>query len=149
MSGTVPPPKWSATGRNKMGLLSGTVTPASTASPWGARNQRRKCPSAQTSHTPIQKAEVATVILSGKEVKDGVLPNDSNILQAGGDQHNIQKSTKEIKLPSKVSEMRKIWEQNIVSKYTDGPRISETKSICAKPMGGLEKPTVFGTSQQR
>ena len=77
------------------------------------------------------------------------LVNDSNSLQAGGDQHNIQKSTKEIKLPSKVSEMRKIWEQNIVSKYTDGPRISETKSICAKPMGGLEKPTVFGTSQQR
>ena len=129
--------------------LSGTVMPASTATPWGARNKRRKCPSSQTSHTPIQKAEVATVTLSGKEEKDGVLQNDSKILQAGGDQHIVQKSTKEIKLKSKVSEMRKIWEQNIVSKFTDGPRISETKSICAKPMGGLEKPTVFGTSQQR
>ena len=129
--------------------LSGTVMPASTATPWGARNKRRKCPSSQTSHTPIQKAEVATVTLSGKDEKDGVLQNDSKILQAGGDQHIVQKSTKEIKLKSKVSEMRKIWEQNIVSKFTDGPRISETKSICAKPMGGLEKPTVFGTSQQR
>ena len=40
--------------------------------------------------------------------------------------------------------MRKIWEQTNVSKFNNGPEISETSTICAKAMGGQVMPTLLG-----
>ena len=44
--------------------------------------------------------------------------------------------------------MRKIWEQTNVSKFNNGPEISETSTICAKPMGGQDMPTVLGPANK-
>ena len=75
--------------------------------------------------------------MQGKANSQEVFFLQSEISQARG---SLQKSTKKIQLPKKVSEMRKIWEQTNVA----GPEISETSTICAKPMGGQDMPTVLG-----
>ena len=145
LGGAVPPPSTATLkGRKQMKLLWGAVPPVSTATPPEDRKLKPECSTVQTSHTPIQKSEVARVEFQGKENSKEVLLQKSDILKARGEQHNIQKSTKIIPLSNKVCEMRKIWESNNISKCQDGPRISETMSICAKPMGGLDKPTVLG-----
>ena len=40
--------------------------------------------------------------------------------------------------------MRKIWETNPITKCKDGPRNSDRRPICDKPMGGQKNPTDFG-----
>ena len=79
--------------------------------------------------------------LQGKANSQEVLFLQSEVSQARGGLH---KSTKKIQLPRKVSEMRKIWEQTNVRKFNNGPEISESSTICAKPMGGQDMPTVLG-----
>ena len=44
--------------------------------------------------------------------------------------------------------MRKIWEKTNVPKFDNGPEISETTTICAKPIGGQDMSTVLGPANK-
>ena len=143
LPGTVPPSSTATqTGKKKIGLLWGTVPPTvSTATQkTEARKSKIGCLTAQTSQIWNQESEVAKVKLRGKANSKEVLFLHSEVSQARGGLH---KSSKKIQLPTKVSEMRKIWEKTNVPKFDNGPEISETATIFAKPMGGQDMPTVL------
>ena len=146
LSGTVPPLSTATQeGNKKIGLLWGTVPPSSLSTSTQNKETRKsqiECSTAQTSQTWNLESEVAKVKLQGKAKSQEVLFLQSEVSQARGGLH---KSSKKIQLPRKVSEMRKIWEPiSNVSKFTHGPEISDTSTICAKPMGGQDMPTVLG-----
>jgi hypothetical protein len=99
-----------------------------------------------TSKTNILK-KIAERKLPGNVYKNEEFLSTSMITTVRGGQSTVQKSTKGVTILKKFLEMQKIWGENSVRKYPDGPRLSARGSTCAEPIANCG-PTNYANDER-